>query len=168
MDLELLNKAMKAEAKSLGLCDKWYEEWSDNTSVDDLLKKYIQGIDFVIDKGFPDDATLKKYAGDRLHRFGIYIDEEIDDEADNEPTLVVNGKCEGVVTYNGFAAGNVYLRGDSDLTVMVYNSAKVFVEVYDNARLQVINDGISKCFVYRHGGRIETVGKVMVRDKTKE
>lgn len=168
MDLELLNKAMKAEAKSLGLCDEWFGEWSENTSIDGLLQKYIRGIDFVIEKGFPDNETLKKYAGDRLHYFGIYVDEEINDEADNAPTLVINGKCEGVVTYNGFSAGNIYLRGESDLTIMVYNSAKVFVEVYDNARLQIINDGISKCFVYKHGGRIEPIGKVMVRDKRKK
>lgn len=168
MDLELLNKAMRAEARSLGLCDKWFGEWADDTGIDELLNKYTKGIDFVIDKGFPDDDTLLKYAGkDNLRNHGIYINDYLDVCDADVPTLVINGSCTGDITYTGYHVANIYVRGKSDVTIKVKDSAKVFVEVYDDAKVLVRNYGDSLCFAYRYGGTVDSHGNVLVREKKK-
>ena len=166
MDLELLNKAMRAEARGLGLCDKWYGEWADDTGIDELLNKYTRGIDFVIDKGFPDDSTLLKYAGaEMLHAHGIYINECIDIVNADVPAVVVNGSCSGEICFSDYHVANIYVRGNSNVLIKVKDSAKVFVEVYDDAKVLVRNYGDSLCFAYRYGGYVESYGNVLVREK---
>lgn len=168
MDIELLNRAMRAEARGLGLCDQWFGEWADDADVDELLNKYTRGIDFVIGKKFPGNDVLKKYATkEKLHEHGIYIDEKVDKTATNSPSTILNGTCDGKLTYGSFSVANIYVRDSCDITIEVFDFAKVFVEVYDDARVSFINRGNSRCFVYQHGGEVKTQGDVLVRDKMK-
>lgn len=167
MDLRLLNRAMRAEAKGLGLCDKWYGEWSEDSSVDELLNKYMKGIDFCIRNDYPSNSTMLEYAGrEKLHEHGIFIDEEITESS--RGMIVINGHCTGRVNYDGFNVGDVYVLGKSEVTINVSDFAKVFVEVWGDARVTVINKGENRCFVYRHGGEVHTKGDVVIRDKTME
>lgn len=165
MDIQLLNKAMKSEARSLGLCDKWFDEWDENSDRDELLEKYIRGIDFCIKHNYPDNEILKKYGFDIINEHGIYIDDNLDGKADNIPTLVVNGKTTGEVTYNGHSVGNVYICGSSDITIYVKDNARVFVEIYGDSRLSIVNRSIYRCFVYKHGGTVNIDGDVLIRNK---
>lgn len=160
-----MNRAMRAEARGLGLCDKWYGEWADDSSVDELLNKYVKGIDFCIGHNYPSNETMLEYAGrEKLHEHGIFIDEAVSEHA--PATIILNGHCTGRINYDGFSVGSVYVCGISDVTVTVSDFAKVFVEVWDDARVKVVNKGSSRCFVYGHGGKAEIVGDVLIRDKT--
>lgn len=164
MEIELLNRAMRAEARGFGLCDEWYGAWADDTGVDELLNKYVRGIDFCIGHSFPDNKVLLKYAGrEKLHEHGIYIDEEIIGAASG--TVIINGHCTGMLNCDGFSVVNIYLRGDSEITVNVSDFAKVFIELWDDARLTIENNGYSRCFVYRHGGSADAKGDVLIREK---
>ncbi|MFK2382066.1 hypothetical protein ACIXN9_22635, partial [Bacteroides fragilis] len=61
----------------------------------------------------------------------------------------------------------LHLRHDSELTLEVEDCAKVFVSVYDRAKLHVRQSDVAKVYVYVHGGncKVETDGNVMVRYK---
>ena len=43
-----LSDKMKEEAVSLGLCAQWTAEWKDNSSKDEMVDKFVTGIDFCI------------------------------------------------------------------------------------------------------------------------
>lgn len=166
MNIRQLNEEKRSEARSLGLCDQWYDGWSDDASVSDLLGKYVRGIDFVIKHHFPSDDDLVEYASRReLHEHGIYVNESVDGLRNETKPLIFNGNCSGEIIFDDFSVGNIYLRGKSDIEIYVRGLAKVFVEIYDDARVTVVNNGDSRCFVYLHGGKAEVIGDVVIRDK---
>lgn len=160
-----LSLRMKREAMALGLCDKWTAEWRDGSTKDELLEKYVRGIDFCIKHDFPGNEVIKMDFGDVIHKHGVFVDESVDGIED-EPIVVLNGRCHGRMRYGGFAVGTVYVRHDCDVEIEVRDMAQVFVEVYDNAVARVLNDSVRRCFMYDKGGRCECVcGDVTVRRK---
>ena len=70
---ENLSDKMKNEAVSLGLCAQWTAEWQDNTSKDDMVEKFVRGIDFCIGRNWPLAKDIKKYFGDVIHNHGVYV-----------------------------------------------------------------------------------------------
>lgn len=159
-----LSDRMKKEAVAHGLCRQWTQEWGKSNTTEDLLRKYVRGIDFVIRTGWPDNETLLLNSTPRVrHMCGIYIDENA--VLYDIQRLVFNGRCEAELHYGLYDTADVYVRHDSDVKVVVEGNARVTVEVYDRARVYVINKGTARCFVYMHGGTVETKGTVTVRDK---
>lgn len=51
---------MKNEAVSLGLCDKWQEEWTAQTTKEEMIEKFIRGQDFCIKHDWPSVSQIKK------------------------------------------------------------------------------------------------------------
>lgn len=138
---------MKKEAVVLGLCGKWQEKWTKDTDVDGMLDMFVKGQDFCIMHDWPSVEVLKRYGGERLRKHGVYADEEF--EAYNIPTLIAVGKCKGTLTVDGRHVMSAYVRHKSRLRIEAKGEARVFVEVYDEAEVEIEKDGDTKVFVYR-------------------
>lgn len=152
-------------ARSSGLCDEWFKQWRDDLSDDDLLNLYVRGIDFSIDKEWiANDVAKNLFDKQTLNKHGIYID---DDEVSgmNFPNVILNGNCNGNISYDKFSVGNIYVRHDSKIKITVSDFARCFIETYDNSSTEVVNYSNNKVFVYHHGGAIVTTGNVVVREK---
>ena len=159
-----LNNLLRNKARQLGLCDQWYKDWSDNETMQQLLEKYLRGIDFCIKHDYPNlDFARKVFPKDILIANGIFLDSCID--ASNLMRSVALGESIGILRYSGNKTGNIYVRHHSNLRIEVDESSKVFVEAYDNCRVHVVAKGFSKAFVYWHGGEITYEGNVTIRDK---
>ena len=67
--------------------------------------------------------------------------------------------------FDGFSVCDVYVRHDSEVTVDCSQYCKVFVNVYDRAKVNVIQKDIASVYVYIHGEDciVETDGDVMQR-----
>lgn len=163
-DLEL-NKTLRRNARNNGLCDQWFAAWRDDMTKDELLNMYIKGIDFSIENDWVSNDFIKdNFPHDMLGEHGVFIDEQELSER-NLPNVVLNGCCTGELEYDVFNVGNIYVRHESDVTITVWDFAKCFIEVYDKAKVKVINYSNSRVFVYKHGGEVETEGDVLVRRK---
>lgn len=57
---EKLSAKMKSQAVGLGLCQQWTDEWADGTSKDELVEKFVRGIDFCIEHNFPSCEVIRK------------------------------------------------------------------------------------------------------------
>lgn len=159
-----LNNLLKRRARELGLCDQWYNDWGDKESMQQLLEKYLRGIDFCIKHDYPKlEFARKVFPKDILMAKGIFLDSSID--ASNLVTAVALGESIGTLRYHTNSTGNVYVRHHTNLRIEVDESSKVFVEAYDNCRVHVVAKGFSKAFVYWHGGEITYEGNVTIRDK---
>lgn len=159
-----LNNLLKRRARELGLCDQWYNDWGDKESMQQLLEKYLRGIDFCIKHDYPKlEFARKVFPKDILMAKGIFLDSSID--ASNLITAVALGESIGTLRYHTNSTGNVYVRHHANLRIEVDESSKVFVEAYDNCRVHVVAKGFSKAFVYWHGGEITYEGNVTIRDK---
>ncbi len=161
-----LSEKMKAEAINLGLCRQWTEEWEDGSTKDEMVEKFVRGIDFCIRHDWPSPELMQREFGDVMHAHGVYANEPV--SAKNLPTVVLNGDCRCEALYDGCSTGDIYVRHTSILNLKVEFLAKAFVEMYGNSRVAIDAEPGTKVFVYRYGGEIVSAnGDITIRDKRK-
>jgi hypothetical protein len=167
MSTKKLNKTLKEDARALGICDRFYDSWGKKETLQQLVEKYLQGIDFCMKHDYPKlDFIREHFPKDLLAENNIFLDCCID--ASNLMTAVSLGNAIGCIRYDSMHTGNIYVKHFSEVTVEVIRGAKVFIEVYDNSILHVKVDKNSKAFVYWHGGAIYHEGNVTIRDKRQQ
>ena len=161
-----LSKALKGQAVSLGLCEQWTQGWGES-SRQELIDKYLHGIDFCIDKKYPTHVFIKEHFDKGiLHKNNIFIDEDV--QARNMSHIsVLNGNCTGILLFDGFASCDVYVRHDSDVTIDCSRFSKVFINAYDRARVKVVQKDMASVYVYIHGEgcTVEAEGDVLQRKR---
>ncbi len=159
-----LSEKMKNEAVGLGLCQQWTDEWGVATKYE-MAEKFIDGLDFCIAHNWPTVETIKNEFGDIMHEYGVYADETVHTTGDG--TIVINGHCDGSVTFDGMSVGNLYVRHTSEIRVNVCGYSYVHISVYDDASVEVVCDATAKCFVYHYGGKVDAKSSnVIIRERT--
>ncbi len=159
-----LSDKMKNEAVSLGLCAQWTAEWENNTSKDEMVEKFVRGIDFCIGRNWPSPKDIKKYFGDVIHKHGVYVDENVG--LKNPKIVILNGECVANIAYDWMDSGEIYVRHKSSLYLKAKGVSRVFINLHDGAEIHVECEDSAKCFVYRYGGKIVKVaGNVIIRDR---
>lgn len=158
-----LSARMKKEAVELGLCDQWTREWEDGTTKDEMVDKFVRGLDFCIEHDWPTTDVMKKEFGDVIHRHGVWVDEAM--SANNPDTAILNGSCDGRITVDGFGVSSIYVRHKSRLKLTVKDMAYAAVSLYDEANVDIDCQG-GKCFVYKRGDnvKVKTQGGVKIRE----
>lgn len=159
-----LSRTLLNQAVSLGLCTEWTEQWG-SPDQQALIDKYLHGIDFCIDKGYPTNTFIKEnFDRDILHKNNIFVDEDVQ-KRNMSHTAVLNGSCKGTLLFDGFSICDLYVRHDSEVTIDCSQYCKIFINVYDRAKVNVIQRGIASVYVYIHGEDcvVETEGDVLQR-----
>jgi hypothetical protein len=79
--------------------------------------------------------------------------------------VVVQGESNGVLLYDGMTTADVYVRHESEVTIDCSRLSKVFISVYDHAKVHVTQRDGASVYVYLHGDgcSVESEGDVMVR-----
>lgn len=162
-----LSLEMKSQAVSLGLCKMWTEEWEDNTSKEELVNKFIAGLDFCIEHNWPSVPDMKRLFGGVMQKQGVFADERV--TVRNSAMTVLNGSCDCSATFDGCASGDIYVRHRSTLRLKAADNARVFVTILDDSSVDVATDETAKVFVYRYdnGTVKKSSGNVVIRDKTR-
>ena len=159
-----VSEDLKNKAISLGLCDLWQAEWKPNTSKEDLVRKYLLGLDFCIENNYPTNDYMVRHFDGIMQKFGVFVSEKVD--VNNTKLMVLNGECQANAVYDGFSVGNIYVRHDSNLHLEVKDSARVFISLYDHATLDIRCAETAKVIVNRFGsGKVIYLGNVKIRDK---
>ena len=160
--MEELTEQIRKEAILKGANCKLVTQW-DNPDIDDLARRYIEGIDFCIKNDFPSVDFLKKNFGDRMHQYGIFADEKLEER--NLRHVVVNGKCRGKLIYDGCSFGKIYVRHRSKLDIVINDDSIVNIEIYDDSKITLVNNSSKRIYVYKYGGRLKYKGDVMVKKR---
>ena len=144
-----LNIVLREMAREKGLCDDWYGQWGDDSSIDECLDRYVRGFDFAVKNDYPSlEFCRANFDREDLHRHNIYIDEDIDLLVHNG-YYVLLGACRASVIAEGPVAVTVYCRHDSDVEVVASGGARVFVTCYDASHGRCGSvDEISKVKIY--------------------
>lgn len=132
------------------LCAEWTEAWKDDSSIDELLDKYVKGFDFCVKNNYPTLEFSRKVFTEKrdvLHRHHIFLDEGVNIEAESG-TYIFVGECTGTITFKDFTVGTVYLRHTSNIKVNAFDNAKVFVTMYDDSECQTEKDSFAFCRVF--------------------
>ncbi len=154
---------LKKDGITKGLCRMWQWKLKPGLNMDNLVQLYVKGIDFCISEDFPTLEFMRENFKGKCEEFGIFIDDEISDLVDN-PDTVLNGNCKAMLKYSGYTVARVFARHNSEAAVNVANNAivtidafddtnlviatagsdaQVFVNLYGNAQVQCIGDGIT-------------------------
>ena len=159
-----LGKQLKSQAEMLGACKKGLDNL-ENLSEHELVNRYIHFIDFAVSANFPSNEFIKEnFDKEILHKHNIYVDECV--ERRNARTVVViQGKCTGNLFYDSFTTSDIYVRHDSDISIDCSRMSKVFINLYDNAKVHISQRDGATVYVYKHGDKckVSYEGEVMVR-----
>ena len=159
-----LSDKMKNDAVSLGLCAQWTAEWKDNSSKDEMVDKFVRGIDFCIGRNWPSVKEMKKYFGDVIHKHGVYVDENV--SLKNPKIAILNGECVANIGYDWIESGVIYVRHSSSLYLDVHGLSRVTVNLLDDSELHVRCDDGAKCFVYQYSRNVvKRSGNVVIRNR---
>ena len=159
-----LSEDLKAQAIKHGLCEQWTNSWG-NPNEQELINKFLHGIDFCIAHDYPSNEFIKKsFNKEDLHRNNIYIDEDVQ-RRNPRQIVVLQGKCTGQLLFDGYTCSDVYVRHNSEVTIDCSRLSKIFISVYDNAKVNVTQRDGAAVYVYLHGENcsIESDGEVMIR-----
>lgn len=156
---------MKKEAVSLGLCRKWAEDWKNGTSKDEMVDKFVDGIDFCIKHEWPSTEVMKRDFGDVIHSHGVYVDETV--MLFNPGIVILNGSCDATIVCDGFSSSDIYARHGTRLRVLASGFARVSINMYDSCEVTASVKENSKVYAYIHGGELKSEGEIKVRDYRK-
>lgn len=140
-----LNIALREMARAQGLCDMWYREWTDDSTLDECLERYIRGFDFVLENDYPPlDFIRQNFSRELLHKHNIYLDEKVVINNAKSGFYVFLGDCKGMFVAKNFCAATLYIRNDSVIDVTALGGARVFVRYYDDSGGDTTTDAFSK------------------------
>lgn len=168
MNKEERSQELKRQAVELGLCRKWTNEWTEGLDADELIDRYIRGIDFCIARDYPSRTDMRKmFTKEEMERNGVFLDSDTA-VTNRNGTIVMNGDCDMKVIAAKNTVTEIYLRHGSKLKLGVGDIASVTVNVYDGAELNAVNMGFGKLLIVRHteSCRLNIVGthKIIVKD----
>ncbi len=140
MEISKLNDTLRKEARGLGLCDAWYNEWKGSDySQQKLIDKYIEGIDFCIGNRYPSNEFIKKnFDGPLLFKNNIVVCDQY--SMLNPFVGVVLGESAVKVRCNGWHVSKIYVRDTSELEVYVRQHAHLIIHAYDEAKVTIMED----------------------------
>lgn len=146
--MDNLSETLKQQAVDLGLCKPWTEAWGD-CDQQELIDKYVRGIDFCIEHQYPSNEFIKaNFARALLNRNLIFVDEHIDMKEARSGVYVINGECSGTIRFPQWAAATIYVRHRSKIRIEADGFTKVFIRVYDGAEVDVSQQGGAIAMVY--------------------
>lgn len=159
-----IGKQLKSQAESLGACEKGLNGL-EKLNEQELINRYVHFIDFAIDVDFPSNDFIKEnFDKSLLEHNNIYVDAEFE-RRNARQVVVVQGKSNGVLLYDGLTTSDVYVRHESEVTIDCSRLSKVFISVYDHAKVHVTQRDGASVYVYLHGDgcSVDSEGEVMVR-----
>ena len=159
-----LGQKLKSQAESLGACEKGLNGL-DRLNEQELINRYVHFIDFVIENDFPSNDFIKEnFDKSLLEHNNIYVDAEFE-RRNARQVVVIQGESKGVLLFDGVTTSDVYIRHDSDVTIDCSRLSKIFISVYDNAKIHVTQRDGASVYVYLHGENcsVESDGEVMIR-----
>lgn len=145
-----LSQRLKTEARNLGLCDEWFSKWEPTCSQQELIDKYIKGLDFAIKHDFPTpDFIDQHFDKELLHKNQIYCNDQIDVYGGGNGFYVINGDCAGQIHFHTCATATVYVRHNSKLKIKATRLSRIIVKVHDNAQVKTECDAGSTIKVFK-------------------
>lgn len=149
-----LNKELALEAKRNGICTEWFNRLQATEDKGELIKMYLEGIDFCLSNEYPNNAYIREHFVGTCETFGVFLDEPIN--ALNFRQIVALGVCEGSVEYTAYSVGQVFVKHDSKLHITAGGNAFVMVDVFDNTEVSITAKDNAKICVNQYGGNITT------------
>lgn len=146
MDIgNIISVNLKREAIDLGLCKEWQNAWQENSTMQELINKYLRGIDFCLQRHWPSNDFIEShFPQDLLTENGILCNGTHSFLNPPSPCVIL-GDSHAVIRINGDNGARIYVNDNSQVEVKVKSAEKVIIEVRGHASLVVDPDFDYKC-----------------------
>lgn len=132
-----LNRQLKDQAVSLGLCRQWQGEWDEDRTDTQLIEMFKRGQDFAIQHDYPSlDFIRDNFPQPILEANGIFVDAVAEKDLLNG-TYVFLGECDMTLRFPRWTAAVLWLRHDSRATIVADEFCKIQVRLYDRSEVEV-------------------------------
>jgi predicted NBD/HSP70 family sugar kinase len=148
-----LAKELAKIAEKAGACDKRYSELLGLADKRDMIKMYLDEIDFCMEKDYPGNEFVRKHFKGIIEQYNVYLDDYI--MLVNPDKVVALGETKGNIQFDSYTVGRVFLNHSSSVKIKVKDDAFVMIDVYGNSAVQVEASDNSKVCINRYGGTIE-------------
>lgn len=136
MEQEELSRLLLGEATELGICDGWRRGWSGNATKQELVNKFLRGIDFCLRNKWPSPRFIaENFDSALLFKNGILANGR--HSFLNPPVCVALGDSSATIRIDGGNASRIYVNDKSRTMLAVNSTGKVIVEVRGEAYLDV-------------------------------
>lgn len=159
-----IGKQLKSQAESLGACEKGINGL-ERLNEQELINRYVHFIDFAIDANFPsNEFIMENFDKSLLEHNNVYVDAEFE-RRNARQVVVIQGSSNGQLLYDGTTTADVYVRHNSEVSIDCSRLSKIFISVYDNAKVNVTQRDGASVYVYLHGENcsVKTDGDVLTR-----
>lgn len=142
-------KELAKEAKRKGICQEWYSELKRLDNKEAMLEMYMRGIDFCLSNDYPDNDFMRKNFDEIMEKFGIFLDDSI--VLVNVKKCVALGNTKGSVEITNFGTSEIFVKHNSELTIIAKGDSFVMIDLFDNATIHVRAQDRAKVCVNRYG-----------------
>ena len=148
-----LAKELAKIAGKAGACEKRHGELLELTDKRDMIKMYLDEIDFCMENDYPGNDFVRKHFKGFIEQYNVYLDDYI--MLVNPDKVVALGESKGNIQFDSYTIGRVFLNHSSSVKIKVKDDAFVMIDVYGNSAVQVEASDNSKVCINRYGGTIE-------------
>ena len=162
-----IGKEIAIEAKKYGLCAEWYRKMLAVTTYKQLADMYFDGDDWSMEKDFPSLSLLRQHKVAFLP-YGLVVDST--EKFENNFRIAFFGNSESEISYSDYSVGNVIVRHQSKVKIKASGNAKVFVNLIDEARVEIEATENAEVIIYNYGQRTNyhNQGNVQVKKSSWE
>ena len=68
-----VNKRLARDAKKKGICEEWYGRLIDTKGKDELIKMYLEGIDFCLSNEYPSNEFIRQHFVGACEAYGVAV-----------------------------------------------------------------------------------------------
>ena len=144
-----LSKKLAKQAKTFDICQEWHDELKTLKDKAAMIKMYLKGIDFCLSNDYPNNEFIRANFKGVMEEYGVFLDDSID--LVNAEKCVALGNTVGTIEINEFATSEIFIKHNSELTIIAKNNAFVVVDLFDNATVHVQAHDTAKVCVNRYG-----------------
>lgn len=166
MEQNIINTTLRSQARTLGLCDQWFNNWKDNTADHQLADMFYRGIDFCIQHRFPSIAFIREnFPINFLRQKGIIANDSY--SLLNPANAAIIGNSKATIRANAWAKPLVYALDNSTLTVEAKGNSTVYIHAFDNIAIKASTQDLARIVIFLHtkNATINADGSVSVREE---
>ena len=151
MDFKELRQRLADEAAAKKICKEWHRRITQATTREELLRLFIDGLDFVSANSYP-SAELRAEFADIAPHFGVYITGK--HTAPHTRRVITCLDADVAALYSDFDVAEVYAFDNSRVSIVAEGYAKIFVTAYDNAIIKASAEGQAKVIIKTFGAKV--------------
>jgi len=72
-----VNKRLARDAKKKGICEEWYGRLIDTKGKDELIKMYLEGIDFCLSNEYPSNEFIRQHFVGTCEAYGVWAEKSM-------------------------------------------------------------------------------------------